>query len=52
MGMSTHLSPMEIQRLWPVRWGGLQTTLECNPENGTFSLLSWGTYTIASTYLN
>jgi len=51
MGMSTRLPPAKIQRLWPVRWGGLRTTLERNSEDDTFSPLIWGMYTATSTYL-
>jgi len=51
VGMSTRLPPAQIQRLWPVRWGGLRTTLERNSENDTFSPLSWGMYTATSIYL-
>jgi len=51
VGMSASLPPTKMQRLWPFRWGGLRTALECNSENDSFSSLSWGMCITASTYL-
>ena len=42
MGMSAHLPPAKIQRLWPFRWGGLRMALEHNLDDSSFSLLVWG----------
>ena len=37
MAIPTRLPPAKIQRLWPVGWGGLRTTLERHSENNPFS---------------
>jgi hypothetical protein len=43
VGVSTGIPPAEVQRLWSVRWRGLQKTMECTKKTYTFTLISWGT---------
>ena len=42
MGMSAHVPPTEVQRVWTIRRRGLRAPLECYKKDDTLPSFSWG----------